>query len=117
MRDISGVDDSLDARIIEQLNDSSDVFKIVVRIANNADSHGYLPSGCKNAGNVPGVFNGCELCSNLFEDVNAAGAAEPNDVGHSDASAFNLALASLTAQMGGDFVDVGDSCGTKRVAF
>ena len=52
----------------------------------------------------------------LFEDVNRAGGAEPDDVGESDAGILDLAPASFPAQVGADFIDVCNARGPQRVA-
>jgi len=37
--DVAGVDDALDAVAVKQLDNSANVFQIVVRVADNADFH------------------------------------------------------------------------------
>ena len=52
----------------------------------------------------------------LLQDVHAAGRAQPDDVGQPDLGALDLAVAGLTAQVGGHLPHVGDAGGGDRVA-
>src|SRR5688500_8227226 len=51
-----------------------------------------------------------------LQDVHAAGAAQPDDVGQADPGALDLAVAGLAAEVVADLPDVGDAGGRDRVA-
>jgi hypothetical protein len=40
LRDVAGVDDAIDARRVEQLDDPRDVAQVVVGVTDDADAHG-----------------------------------------------------------------------------
>ena len=54
--------------------------------------------------------------SDFFEDVNPAGAAQTDHVGHADLGTFHLAPAGFASEMSRYLVDVGDTGGTQWVA-
>src|SRR5207248_10467657 len=51
----------------------------------------------------------------FFEDVDAAGRAETDDVGQADGGTFDLTIAGLTAQVMAHLPDVGDAGRRDRV--
>src|SRR5438270_406868 len=52
----------------------------------------------------------------LLQDVDAAGRAQPDDVGQSDLGPLDLPVATLTAEVGAHLPDVGDAGGRDRMA-
>src|SRR5262245_37802577 len=97
LSDIAGMDDAVDTRHIEQFDDSRDVLEIVVRVADDADAHK------RKSRSVPERIRRpllpCQRLRCFFEDVNAAGAAETDDVRHAEACTLDLPLARFTAQV------------------
>src|SRR5438132_12868671 len=51
----------------------------------------------------------------LLQDVDPAGGAEPDDVGHADLGALDLTVARLTAQLRGDLEHAGGAGHADRV--
>jgi hypothetical protein len=97
--DVSGMHDAIDTGPVQDLHDARYVSRIVVGIADDTDPHG------RRTGPVRGRP---PVRSGLLEDVDRAGAAETDDVGHADLGALHLALVCLAPQMGRDLVDIRD---------
>jgi len=52
----------------------------------------------------------------LLQDVHRAGRAEADDVGEADLGVWDLAVAGLAAEVGGDLIDVGGAGGADGMA-
>ena len=103
--DVAGVHHPIDSRIVEEVDDAGDVLEAVVRVADDSDSQV----------SAPFHKSGEAASAHLLKDMDSAGRAETNNVGHTEPGAFDLTLARFAAEMCRHLVDVGDARSTEGV--
>jgi len=81
--DVACMNDAIDTRIVEEINDAPDILQVVMRVADDTDAQMSAP--LRSGG--------------FLENVYAASAAEADDMREAEARAFDLPVSGFATQM------------------